>query len=623
MDILNKHYKHDIIISEDNIFEECKEFIKNIENDYLNFKNKFNNNFDIFNKQNKNKEIKVFFEPESISKKSPMTIIDAPWGSGKTYFIEELCNYINNGKIKPQYIKNIILIDAWKHSGDNDVPLEILKEIFYSISNKSVKAKIKAGDFFKSALDFLSPGWRNKMTFFDTKSSESFESDDYFEKFLEKDEEKINLVFLDNIERTGEKAWSIIKTIQKIISKSKNFIFVFPMNKNKLNNVGNNIGELSIEKYIDIPFYIFKQNYIGVLKKYLFDEKIILFLNKVFEIEIEEKQLSARELNNVLSTKTLKKAFDKNIFAGIKKLQEIWWEENKIRVIVENKIKEYIEIFFEQMLKIEEIFENKIESFHENNNWSLFKEYFENNISENKLKENFVNLFESKTDYYKRNSSYYYNSYNLNYSNFIKEKRIGFFYLNKIDINWIDYLDKINNFLNDLYKKLLKELKELEIKIKEKNIEKNKLINNNKIIEISIEKLENKKQALLNESIKDEKISTSISDLEIRINTYRKSLETNNEKNQNIEKILNDFENEKTGFIIIENKELELLIEMFKEIQESYKKIIINYLKVKENKIIFEIAKNNSQKNSNNITGIEEFKNIFTKIIISEILDNN
>ncbi|MGL4183968.1 MAG: hypothetical protein ACRCRP_02425 [Metamycoplasmataceae bacterium] len=61
---------------------------------------------------------------------------------------------------------------------------------------------------------------------------------------------------------------------------------------------------------------------------------------------------------------------------------------------------------------------------------------------------------------------------------------------------------------------------------------------------------------------------------------------------------------------------------LFKEIEESYQNIITNYLKEKENVIIFAIAKNNLQKNINNIKGIDEFKNIFSEIIINEILDN-
>lgn len=48
--------------------------------------------FENLNLNKENRFIKINFCPEDIVSKSPLTILDAHWGSGKTYFLN---NYIN------------------------------------------------------------------------------------------------------------------------------------------------------------------------------------------------------------------------------------------------------------------------------------------------------------------------------------------------------------------------------------------------------------------------------------------------------------------------------------------------------------------------------------------------
>ena len=76
-------------------------------------------------------------------------------------------------------------------------------------------------------------------------------------------------MIVDNVERIGKEAWEIIKIVQKLTSIS-GFIFLLPMNAYAINNVisRNDNVECQIEKYIDIPMYIFQQNYTCILENY-------------------------------------------------------------------------------------------------------------------------------------------------------------------------------------------------------------------------------------------------------------------------------------------------------------------------------------------------------------------
>lgn len=89
----------------------------------------------------------AYFYPEKLSIKSPLTIIDAPWGTGKTYFIETLAKFfINKETDKEQFkIKNIVIIDTWQHVNSDNVPNDIarkLANVLTKFLNFSEKSKI-------------------------------------------------------------------------------------------------------------------------------------------------------------------------------------------------------------------------------------------------------------------------------------------------------------------------------------------------------------------------------------------------------------------------------------------------------------------------------------------------
>lgn len=98
MNSIERQPIHKLILNNREITEkDYADFIVTLENDYKNFKDKLKKkkNEKMFENLNSNKEnrfIKINFCPEDIVSKSPLTILDAHWGSGKTYFLN---NYIN------------------------------------------------------------------------------------------------------------------------------------------------------------------------------------------------------------------------------------------------------------------------------------------------------------------------------------------------------------------------------------------------------------------------------------------------------------------------------------------------------------------------------------------------
>jgi len=82
--------KHKIIIEADDndLIKPCKKFIRDLENEYSNFEKELNKNIEKWNKVGYLNHPNIIFTPEDISIKSPLTIIDAPWGAGKTFLLK-------------------------------------------------------------------------------------------------------------------------------------------------------------------------------------------------------------------------------------------------------------------------------------------------------------------------------------------------------------------------------------------------------------------------------------------------------------------------------------------------------------------------------------------------------
>lgn len=300
MNNYEENFSHQINIDVDNIKIECEKFLSNLIEDVKKFKEDFNNYKIKFNsiKNKKSENIEnILYTPEAILNSSPITLINAPWGSGKTFFIESLCEYILTGEIKLKYINKIIVIDAWKYSASTLIPNDFVNHLIDKLASGYKKRK-KIKKTFYSFLNSVPLAIINNKLGIDIKIDEKNnlsveDSIDTLNKYINKPV----LVVLDNIERIGSSWWDVIKIIQKLVVL-ENFIFLLPVYREKLQPEGD--SEWSIDKYVSIPIYNIKTNYDSVLKDY-FDKKYLQELKYILNININGECLNLRQLNNLLN----------------------------------------------------------------------------------------------------------------------------------------------------------------------------------------------------------------------------------------------------------------------------------------------------------------------------------
>lgn len=395
---LEKNFSHTIIMNSEHAIDECcSSFWRSLQNDYLRFKENLKSEDDEYknllndNKIKGNSKIKdnVIFTPEKISIRSPLTILNAPWGTGKSFFIEYLCKMFITGKVKLEHIKKIIVIDAWKYSTSECIPDELVAELFANLTNKMTReAKEKTLLVARFFYNTVARPWINRFAGIELDKVNEPNKD--FCKITNDIRGIIKdptLIVLDNIERIGKNSWEIIKAIQKL-TIIDNLIFLLPMNKDKLNNsYGNQCGEWSIEKYITIPLYNFEQDYKGVLRKYNFKENIIEILDSMLNVQIDGEQLTVRELDNILSKKNYLSGFDKNKYEGLFLFSKIW----KPNEFLNNCITKDIDLFRKSLSKVCESYED-ISNF-------LLKEWI--SIFE---KMSFLDIFKSEEEINKFNT---------------------------------------------------------------------------------------------------------------------------------------------------------------------------------------------------------------------------
>ncbi len=105
-----------------------------------------------FEEQFKDKKQNFEFTHDALKNKSLVTYIDAPWGSGKTYFIENMLEWVLKNEVHNTYSFSadsskqefdIEILDAWEiYSGSNIS--EILSSIFKpDLQNKKLIKKVK------------------------------------------------------------------------------------------------------------------------------------------------------------------------------------------------------------------------------------------------------------------------------------------------------------------------------------------------------------------------------------------------------------------------------------------------------------------------------------------------
>lgn len=374
---------------------------------YLNKWKKENDEWNIFwNATNQNNKS---INREEEFAKSPLTILNGPWGSGKTFFIKELIKKWDTllERLKLDF-KNIIYIDLSQHFyGNTDVVLEFT-QIFYEIvlkflpkEEKIIENLKKTGkslgklfyEFlkkclpiqFKNFISFFSDQIENIKNEYDPFSELSF---DYKEKQAIKFEvqkivEKIEptIVVLDNIERLENSISDIIKII-RFYSYFPNFLFILPMNKTaiKFSNLGTE--EEPIEKYITLDVWFeYKQDYTNLLNNYNlgrreirskygeldFKYQYVDEINSVLRMPLKnqnniEYNLTVRQLKKTLEKYNLDNwmvsAFSENKYRGFLFFNKFIWKND----VLNQDIKELIKVIEEGNYYsdlINEIFLNK------------------------------------------------------------------------------------------------------------------------------------------------------------------------------------------------------------------------------------------------------------------------
>lgn len=392
MEIKQKY--HVINLEEQDInLKKVEEFLNLLKNDYKNFKSeltKADKEWKEILSKNNNKNI--LFQPEKTLIRSPITIIDAPWGMGKTRFIEEIGKCFIRGELEDyDYFDNVIIIDTWKFCNYDDITNTVINELAklflfnnnllksyneefkkQSFLNK-IKSKLKAC-VFSTELNYIHDNSGNLKY---SVSLNEVKWDRFHNNKKEKEEEKedeINilienwiknppktLLFFDNIERLGSFSWDIIKLIQRL-SSIENFIIIFPMDKNKLKVIDfdpiiqNSFNsELYIEKYIQLKYYKLIQNYKGILTSIGFEQDYIEMINSILISEEHERFFSIREIEKIFLSNKMKVFFYEGKYHGLKHLQDFLNDSNhdiRINSIVENEIKTDIQ----STLKFKEIF---------------------------------------------------------------------------------------------------------------------------------------------------------------------------------------------------------------------------------------------------------------------------
>jgi SpoVK/Ycf46/Vps4 family AAA+-type ATPase len=90
----------DLIIENDDakFVKVSKKFLKDLEVQFESFKTNWNDENEKLEKYLNKKNF--VFKPEKLAKKSPLTLLNAPWGTGKTYFIENFVKLFIDEEIK-------------------------------------------------------------------------------------------------------------------------------------------------------------------------------------------------------------------------------------------------------------------------------------------------------------------------------------------------------------------------------------------------------------------------------------------------------------------------------------------------------------------------------------------
>ena len=329
---------YEIIIDDldSDLIQSSSNFINELEKNYKIFLHKLETSEEKWKKYLSNDD--YIFTPESIAIKSPTTIIDGSWGSGKTFFIESLIKNIIDKKTRSEIFQKIILIDVWKYSNSSNVPEEIVEELLCSLIKQNNDKKDKIIEFFKKGFNATILSWTNKVLQTEFNEIELKENDS-LSKLSKEIDFPPTLIFLDNIERIENYSWDILKSIQKL-SALKNLCFILPMDKKVINWMPQTAhkNEYPIQKYLSIPEFSIKQNYKKILIDQGFHEKFINILNDLI-IE-KNKNISIRDVSKFINYEKIIELCDhENFHYSILKLNKIFINNKTIPLRIESDVK--------------------------------------------------------------------------------------------------------------------------------------------------------------------------------------------------------------------------------------------------------------------------------------------
>ncbi|MDE5617391.1 MAG: KAP family NTPase, partial [Ureaplasma sp.] len=344
--LTRKHILEIKSCDQSNINKMSATFLNYLENDYLEFKKNWIKNNNEFKKYKKELNKKcIHFTPEKVLIKSPITILDSPWGIGKTYFLENTCKLVANDEIETKEIKSIIIIDALKFSICNSIPNEFIEELMLKFSWKNKIYRIIKKSLFVIFNIYFLPRINQKYNLLLSRLLYKKPTHEKAIKILNKTFSKPTLLIIDNIERMNEKSWEIIRTIQKLTILD-NFIFLLPINKVVLNkNFEEKNSEWIIEKFINLPYYEFRQNFSGILKKYGMNKEQSEFINEYLNIPVDNKTkkiLTLRQLETNLETINVEKIKNRGDICCLREISLFWKNDIKINEILRNKIYNFI-----------------------------------------------------------------------------------------------------------------------------------------------------------------------------------------------------------------------------------------------------------------------------------------
>lgn len=390
-------------------------------------------------------------EFREISKiKSPMTIFNGKWGSGKTFFIE---NFIQNFKTNSNdgYFEEVLYIDALEILENENVILQLLEIISNSDTElghgvKNAVEKITKNNHLKTFSMFSSLVLNDlfaKITGVDLKNAISESKNNSEDEIDPIEIKKKTIVLIDNLERIGSDAKNILKTTYKLRGL-ENIYFILVTNVDKLFNAieisEEAKEEFPIYKFINTSIFDFSQDYSSVFKNHIstISDDEVKIINTCLNNTTDGEQMSIREFSNwakEFNFWDLNNKFDR--FKGLSKIENI--------NILDQVNKEYKDLILKQKKNLLEIYNEardiviNLSNFINNQSDSSFFESGESFIFNKNITNELYNLVNMEKT-----------AYNIN--------------------EFLEFIDKFNTLVNDEFSHIVEQVNHYElVKAKEED----------------------------------------------------------------------------------------------------------------------------------------------------------